>query len=57
MEACTSYTVWGIGGADSWVPGVCAGDGAAQLWDERLDKKAQFHLLRDVLRDAIRQQR
>jgi hypothetical protein len=36
---------------------VFAGEGAALLWDERLNKKAQFHLLRDVLRDAIRQQR
>ncbi len=57
VEACNSYTVWGVGDANSWIPGVFAGEGAALLFDERLNKKAQFHVLRDVLRDAIRQQR
>ncbi|GAA2725612.1 endo-1,4-beta-xylanase [Cellulomonas aerilata] len=56
VEACNSYTVWGVGDANSWVPGVFPGEGSALLWDERLNKKAQFHELRDVLRDAIRQQ-
>jgi hypothetical protein len=36
---------------------VFAGEGSALLWDERLNKKPQFHVLRDVLRDAIRAQR
>jgi endo-1,4-beta-xylanase len=57
VEACNSYTVWGVGDANSWIPGVFAGEGAALLWDERLNKKPQFHVLRDVLRDAIRAQR
>ena len=56
VEACNSYTVWGVGDANSWVPGVFAGEGAALLWDERLNKKPQFHELRRVLRDAIREQ-
>jgi endo-1,4-beta-xylanase len=57
VEACNSYTVWGVGDANSWVPNTFPGEGAALLWDERLNKKAQFHVLRDVLRDAIRQHR
>jgi endo-1,4-beta-xylanase len=55
VEACNSYTVWGVGDANSWVPNTFPGEGAALLWDERLNKKPQFHVLRDVLRDAIRQ--
>jgi endo-1,4-beta-xylanase len=57
VEACNSYTVWGVGDANSWVPGVFAGEGAALLWDEKLNKKPQYHELREVLRDAIREQK
>jgi endo-1,4-beta-xylanase len=56
VETCHSYTVWGVGDANSWIPGVFAGEGSALLFDERLNKKPQFHVLREVLRDAIRAQ-
>ena len=56
VEACNSDTVWGVGDANSWVPGVFPGEGAAVLWDEKLNKKPQYHELREVLRDAIREQ-
>ncbi len=49
VEACTSFTVWGLGDAYSWVPSVFDGEGAALLFDEELAPKPAFDALVEVL--------
>ena len=49
VRACISYTVWGFGDAYSWVPGVFAGEGSADIYDESLQPKAQYLALQQVL--------
>ena len=44
VRACISYTLWGFGDAYSWVPGVFAGEGAANIYDDNV--AAQAVLLR-----------
>lgn len=41
-RSCTSYTVWGFADQYSWVPGVFAGQGAANLYDENYKRKPAF---------------
>jgi endo-1,4-beta-xylanase len=38
-RGCSSFTVWGFSDKDSWVPGVFAGQGAADLFDENFQPK------------------
>lgn len=49
VRACISYTVWGFGDAFSWVPGVFAGEGAADIYDENLQPKASYFALQQTL--------
>lgn len=52
VEACNSYTVWGVSDAYSWIPGVFTGQGAGLLFDNHSNPKPQYEALRDVLRAA-----
>lgn len=52
VEACNSYTVWGVSDANSWIPGWFTGQGAGLLYDEHSNPKPQYEALREVLRDA-----
>jgi endo-1,4-beta-xylanase len=38
-----SFTVWGFGDAESWVPGTFAGEGYACLYDVNLNPKAAYY--------------
>ncbi|TDN90806.1 endo-1,4-beta-xylanase [Microbacterium sp. BK668] len=52
VEACNSYTVWGVSDANSWIPGWFTGQGAGLLFDAHNNPKPQFEALREVLRNA-----
>lgn len=54
VPQCISFTVWGVGDADSWVPGWFTGEGAALLYDVDLAPKAAYRTLQQVLGDAKR---
>jgi endo-1,4-beta-xylanase len=49
VRQCISYTVWGFGDAYSWVPGVFAGEGAADLYDETMQPKPSYYALQQNL--------
>lgn len=49
VRDCISYTVWGFGDAYSWVPGVFPGEGAADIYDENLQPKAEYTALQQTL--------
>jgi len=49
VRQCISYTVWGFGDAYSWVPGVFAGQGAADIYDENLQPKPSYYALQQNL--------
>jgi endo-1,4-beta-xylanase len=53
VEACTSYTVWGVSDANSWIPGWFTGQGAGLLFDMHDNPKPQYEALREVLRAAV----
>jgi endo-1,4-beta-xylanase len=42
VRQCISFTVWGFGDADSWVPGFFTGEGYATLYDVNLQPKPAF---------------
>ncbi|WP_431683865.1 endo-1,4-beta-xylanase [Kitasatospora sp. KL5] len=42
VTRCVGVTVWGLDDADSWVPGVFSGYGAATLYDENLQPKPAY---------------
>jgi endo-1,4-beta-xylanase len=49
VPECISFTVWGFGDADSWVPGTFTGEGYAALYDVNLQPKpAYFDLQQDL---------
>lgn len=52
VEACNSYTVWGVSDANSWIPGWFTGQGAGLLYDMHSNPKPQYEALREVLRNA-----
>ncbi|OMH34245.1 endo-1,4-beta-xylanase [Tersicoccus sp. Bi-70] len=49
VKRCISYTVWGFDDGNSWVPGVFAGEGAATVYDEKFQPKAQYYALQQAL--------
>ncbi|GAB2627182.1 beta-xylanase [Paractinoplanes abujensis] len=51
VRACISFTPWGFGDAYSWVPGWFTEpqEGAALIYDEQLNPKGQFDVLRQDL--------
>jgi endo-1,4-beta-xylanase len=52
VRACISFTVWGFGDADSWVPGFFKGEGAATIFDVNLNPKTEFTVLQQDLQLA-----
>lgn len=52
VSRCISYTVWGFADGYSWVPGVFQGEGAADIYDENLQPKAQYFALQHDLQLA-----
>jgi endo-1,4-beta-xylanase len=49
VRNCISFTIWGFDDAESWVPGVFAGEGYADIYDVNLNKKdAYFELQQDL---------
>jgi len=49
VRSCISFTVWGFGDADSWVPGFFKGEGYAGTWDVNLQPKASYSALQQDL--------
>jgi endo-1,4-beta-xylanase len=49
VRACISFTVWGFGDADSWVPGFFKGEGAATIYGVNLQPKPQDTVLQQDL--------
>lgn len=52
VPACISFTAWGFGDADSWVPGFFTGEGYATLYDVNLNPKQAYTSLQSDLRLA-----
>jgi endo-1,4-beta-xylanase len=54
VPACISFTVWGFGDADSWVPGFFTGEGYATIYDVNLNpKNAYFELQQELALGAF----
>jgi endo-1,4-beta-xylanase len=49
VRECISYTAWGFGDANSWVPSWFVGEGAALLYDMELNPKPQYYDLQQIL--------
>jgi endo-1,4-beta-xylanase len=49
---CISFTVWGFGDADSWVPGFFTGEGYATIYDVNLNPKPAYTAMQEDLRLA-----
>ncbi len=54
VRACISFTVWGFGDADSWVPGFFTGEGYAGIYDVKLQPKPSYFDLQQDLQLGIR---
>jgi endo-1,4-beta-xylanase len=54
VRSCISFTVWGFGDADSWVPGFFTGEGYAATWDVNLQPKPSYFALQQDLTLAAR---
>lgn len=52
VPRCISFTVWGFGDADSWVPGFFTGEGYATLYDVNLQPKLAYTELQQDLQLA-----
>jgi len=52
VSQCISFTVWGFGDADSWVPGFFTGEGYATIYDVNLNPKPAYTELQQDLRLA-----
>ena len=52
VRQCISFTVWGFGDADSWVPGFFTGEGYATIYDVNLNPKPACTELQQDLRLA-----
>jgi endo-1,4-beta-xylanase len=52
VRACISFTVWGFGDADSWIPGFFTGEGYATLYDVNLAPKPAYVDLQEDLKVA-----
>jgi endo-1,4-beta-xylanase len=49
VRQCISFTVWGFGDADSWVPGFFKGEGYATIYDVNLQPKPAYFELQQEL--------
>jgi endo-1,4-beta-xylanase len=53
VRACISFTVWGFGDADSWIPGFFTGEGFGGIYDFNLQPKPAYFDLQADLRLAM----
>jgi endo-1,4-beta-xylanase len=49
VSRCTDITTWGIGDADSWIPGTFPGQGAALLFDNNYNPKPAYYSVLQTL--------
>ncbi len=49
VRQCISFTVWGFGDADSWVPGFFTGEGYATIYDVKLNPKSAYTVMQQDL--------
>jgi endo-1,4-beta-xylanase len=49
VPRCVSISQWGIGDADSWIPGFFPGYGAATMFDENYQPKPAFYATQQAL--------
>jgi endo-1,4-beta-xylanase len=49
VKQCISFTVWGFGDADSWVPGFFTGEGYATIYDVNLNPKPAYTAMQQDL--------
>lgn len=56
VRRCVDFTVWEYTDKYSWVPGVFAGQGAADIYDENLDPKPAYYALLDALKHPVSHQ-
>jgi len=49
VPECISFTVWGFGDSESWVPGTFTGEGYACLYDVNLNPKAAYYAFQSDL--------
>jgi len=49
VSACISFTVWGFGDANSWIPGFFTGEGYADIYDVDLNPKPAYTVLQQDL--------
>jgi endo-1,4-beta-xylanase len=52
VPECISFTVWGFGDADSWIPGFFTGEGYGTIYDVNLQPKPAFFDLQQDLQLA-----
>jgi endo-1,4-beta-xylanase len=52
VPECISFTCWGFGDADSWIPGFFKGEGYATPYDVNLNPKPAYFALQQDLRLA-----
>ncbi len=52
VPRCLSFTVWGFGDANSWIPGFFEGEGYADIYDVDLHPKPAYTTLQQDLRLA-----
>jgi endo-1,4-beta-xylanase len=52
VRDCISFTAWGFGDANSWIPGFFKGEGYATIYDVNLNPKPVYTDLQDNLRLA-----
>jgi endo-1,4-beta-xylanase len=52
VAQCISFTAWGFGDEDSWVPGFFTGEGYATLYDVDLNPKPAYFALQQDLKLA-----
>ncbi len=52
VRECISFTAWGFGDANSWIPGFFTGEGYATIYDVNLNPKPVYTDLQDNLRLA-----
>lgn len=48
-SSCASFTLWGVGDADSWIPSHFPGYGAALIFDAAYEPKPAYSRMREVL--------
>jgi endo-1,4-beta-xylanase len=52
VSRCVGVTQWGVGDADSWIPGAFSGFGAATMYDQNYQPKPAFTAVSNALSAA-----